>query len=459
MSELDYNVKQKIHFTGIGGISMSSLAHILLTKGFTVTGSDWNESDLTRELAAMGATIYVGQRAENITEDIDTLVYTAAVKPDNPELVRAGELGIPCISRADFLGLMMKNYPTAICVSGTHGKTTTTSLVSQILLDAETDPTIMVGGILPSIGGNTRIGGSGYMLAEACEYTNSFLSFFPTIAVILNVRPDHLDFFKDLDDIRHSFKCFADLLPADGTLVINGEIENLSYFTEGLPCKFVTYGIDGDYDYTARNITFNERACGAYDLFIKGEYICHVQLGITGMHNVSNSLAAVAVAGDLGLSIEAACASCGAFTGVDRRFQIKGDLGGVTVVDDYAHHPDEINATMSAALNYPHKKLWVVFQPHTYSRTVAHMDAFAESLAKADAVVLADIYAAREQNTFGISSADLQKKVAELGTPCYYFPSFDEIENFLLENCTQGDVLITMGAGDVVNIGNSLLGL
>ena len=458
MQNIDFNFKQKVHFIGIGGISMSSLAQVLLSRGFPVSGSDSKASDLTRQLEAEGALISIGQSADNITPDIQMVVYTAAISEENPELKKAREKGIPCVTRADFLGQLMKNYETTICVSGTHGKTTTTSMLSEIFLDAETDPTIMVGGILPSINGNTRIGHSGNFITEACEYTNSFLSFFPTVAVVLNVKADHMDFFKDLDDIRKSFRRFVDLLPADGTLVINGEIENLEYFTEGLNCRILSFGLKKDCTFHAENISYNELACPEYDLYINGTFEEHVSLCVPGEHNIYNSLAAIAAAYAVGLGVPESVASVGKFHGVDRRFQYKGKIGGVTVIDDYAHHPDEIEATLKAALNLPHRKLWVVFQPHTYSRTEAFMEDFADKLSAADAVILAEIYPAREKNVHGTSSRQIQVLIQEKGTECYYFPTFDEIENFLLENCENGDVFITMGAGDVVLIGDSLLG-
>ncbi len=456
--KVDFSKKQHIHFIGIGGISMSSLANVLLSRGFDVSGSDQKTSDLTDELKEKGATIYIDQCAENITDDTDLVVYTAAIHEDNPELIAAKEKDIPCMVRAEFLGELMQNYKQAVCVSGTHGKTTTTSLISQIMLDADTDPTIMVGGILPAIGGNTRIGNSDNFITEACEYTNSFLSFFPTIEVILNVKADHLDFFKDLDDIRNSFKKYTRLLPKDGTLVINGEIEDLSYFIDGLDCNLLDFGINGDFNFTAKNVSYDEFARAKYDLYFDDEFIEKVELNIPGEHNVYNSLAALACAHSLGLDLKAACKSVSSFKGVDRRFQYKGEVGGVTIIDDYAHHPDEIEATLLAAKKCPHKKLWVVFQPHTYTRTAALMDEFATSLSLSDAVVLADIYAAREQNVFGITSENLKEKIANLGCEAYYFDSFDKIENFLLENCVNGDLLITLGAGDVYLVGENLLG-
>ena len=457
MKENQLNGKKHIHFIGIGGINMSALANVSLTKGLTVSGSDSKKSELVEELRAKGASIQIGQRAENITDDIDLVVYTAAISDTNPELAQARAMGIETMVRADFLGLLMKEYEIVICVSGTHGKTTTTSLISQIFLDEEADPTIMVGGMLPSIGGNARIGHSGSLITEACEYTNSFLSFFPTMEVILNVQADHLDFFKDLNDIRHSFREYTRLLPDDGTLIINGEIEDLSYFKDGLECRILTFGLDDTCDFVAKNITKNDMACDSFDVYHDDECLGHVDLKIPGRHNIYNALAAVTAAYALEIPLDHACASISSFRGVDRRFELKGSFNGVTLIDDYAHHPDEIRATLTAALDYPHEKLWVIFQPHTYSRTKAFLNEFADALSLADTVVLTDIYAAREVNTFGVSSKDIQERILAKGKDCYYFDTFEESEKFLKENCKHGDVLITMGAGDVYLVGESLL--
>ena len=458
MYELDFNTPAKIHFTGIGGISMSGLAEIMLSKGFTVTGSDSRESEITKHLESLGATIYYGQKASNVAADTEVLIYTAAVKADNPELVAATEMNIPLLTRAEFLGQIMKNYHTAIGVSGTHGKTTTTSMLSQIMLEANTDPTILVGGIMPAINGNTRIGHSDNMITEACEYTNSFLSFAPTIGIILNVAADHLDFFKDLDDIRHSFRRYAELIPEDGALVINSDIDNLDYFTEGLKCNIITVGSDPEKSmYSAANITYDEFARGSYDLVVNGETKTHIVLKVTGEHNIYNSLASIAAAHFMGIDDNSIIAGLQQYGGTDRRFQYKGKVNGVTIIDDYAHHPTEIRATLTAARNYPHGRIICVFQPHTYSRTKAFLNDFADVLSMADVVVLADIYAAREQNTYGISSKDILDLLLEKGVNAHYFPSFEEIEKFLSENCVNGDLLITMGAGNVVEIGEDLL--
>lgn len=455
---IDFEKVKKIHFIGIGGISMSALAEIVMAKGIKVSGSDRQSSDITRHLEKAGAFIVYEQTGKNITEDIDMVVYTAAISSDNDELKTALEKNIPTMVRADFLGLLMKEYKTAVCVAGTHGKTTTTSMLAHILMEGEKDPTILVGGILDSIGGNLRIGHSENFVTEACEYTNSFLSFFPTTAIVLNVCADHLDFFKDIDDIRHSFKEFIKLVPDDGLVVLNGDIPNIEYFTEGLKCRVVTVGKDIEKNnISASDITVNEKACCSYNLIVNGENKGRISLSVTGEHNVYNSLAAIASALDMGISVEKIEAGLKSYGGTERRFEYKGSFNGVTVIDDYAHHPDEIKATLDTAKNYPHKDIWVVFQPHTYSRTKALLKEFGEALSKADHVVLADIYAAREKDTLGISSENVAEQVALHGTDVHYIGNFEEIKKFLKKSCTQGDLLITMGAGDIVNIGNDLI--
>lgn len=458
MYQIDFNKTGHVHFTGIGGISMSALAEILLSRGFTVSGSDSHESDLTKHLVSLGADIVYEQKKENITPDIDLLVYTAAVKQDNPELVEALELSVPMLSRAELLGQIMKNYSTAICVSGTHGKTTTTSMISQILLEEECDPTILVGGIFSSINGNARIGHSSNFITEACEYTNSFLSFFPSIAVILNVREDHMDFFKDINDIRNSFKKFASLVPPKGAIIINSDIENYEYFTEGLSCKIITFGTDEKKsNYSAANITYNKLACASYDLVVNGEIKAHIELKVPGEHNIINSLSAIATCQNIGIDYPVIVEGLKKYCGTDRRFQYKGTVNGVTIVDDYAHHPDEISVTLKTAANYPHNNVWCVFQPHTFSRTKTFMKEFAQSLSLADKVILADIYPARETDNLGISSQNLYDEIKSLGTEVYYLHSFEEIKEFVLKNCINDDLLITMGAGDIVNVGNELV--
>ena len=459
MYKIDFNNPCHIYFMGIGGISMSAFAELLHSEGFTISGSDMKESKITNHLESKGIHIFYGQRASNITKNIDLVVYTAAISSFNPEFVAAKEAGIPMMDRAEMVGQVMANYDVPIAISGTHGKTTTTSMLSHIFLSAKKDPTISVGGILKAIDGNLRIGQSENFITEACEYTNSFLKFNPKISIILNIEADHLDFFKDLDDIRNSFYLFAKRLPEDGTLIINGTINDYKSLMSDINCKMISYGFNKAlYDYAAENITFNEYGFGEYDLYRQGTFQQHIHLSVVGTHNVSNSLAAIAAAEAAGISLECVQDGLDQFHGTDRRFELKGNIGGVTIIDDYAHHPTEIKATLSAAKRYPANSVWCVFQPHTYTRTKAFLHEFAEALSLADHVVLADIYAAREANPGDISSKDILKLLQDLETDVYYFPSFDEIENFLLEKCNNGDLLITMGAGDVVTIGEALLG-
>lgn len=458
MYKLNFNNPIHVHFIGIGGISMSGLAEILLDEGFTISGSDSKESDLTKHLEAKGISVFYGQKASNIIPGIDLVVYTAAIHEDNPEFAEAKAQGLPMLSRAELLGQIMDNYEQSIAVAGTHGKTTTTSMISQILLEAKTDPTITVGGILEAINGNLRVGESEVFISEACEYTNSFLNFRPKYSIILNVEAEHLDFFKDLDDIRKSFHKFAANTLADGATIINGEIDNYAEIVEGLPQKIITYGLNSSYDYYAENITYDEKACAIFSVMHDGQKIMDVHLNVPGKHNVSNSLAAIALCDIMNIPNEAVISGLLKFGGANRRFQYKGKIDGITIIDDYAHHPTEIKATLTAAANYPHERLVLVFQPHTYSRTKAFLDDFAEVLSMADVVVLADIYAAREQNTYGVSSKDILNLLKKKGTEAYYLPSFEEIEKFLLKNCINGDLLITMGAGNVVEIGEALLG-
>ena len=459
MYQIDFKNPISIYFVGIGGISMSGLAEVLHQAGFRVSGSDWHASAITQALEAKGIRIFYGESRTHISDDIDCAVLTAAVHEDNEEFQAIREKKIPYLSRAELLGQMMRNYEMPIAISGTHGKTTTTSMVSEILLHADVDPTLSIGGILKTIGGNIRVGKSGYFVTEACEYTNSFLSFFPRVGIILNVEEDHMDFFKDLDDIRNSFRKFAQLLPEDGCLIINGDIENYEEITEGLVCRVITYGFGENCDYHATDILHMEQTHSCFTLHDPDGSSRSFTLNVPGDHNISNAMAAIALADFLGIASDVTMEGLAAFSGTDRRFEYKGSICGVTVIDDYAHHPTEITATLKAAQDYPHNTLWCVFQPHTYTRTKAFLQDFAKALCLADRVVLADIYAARETDTLGISSRTLQEEILKLGHNCDYFSTFDEIENFLLENCTMGDVLITMGAGDVLKIGENLLGI
>ena len=457
MYKINFEKPVHVHFIGIGGISMSGLAEILLKENFIISGSDNKESALTTHLEQAGARIFYGQKASNIIDGIDVVVYTAAIREDNEEYMAAKNAGLPMLSRAELLGQLMTNYEVPIAVSGTHGKTTTTSMLSHILLAAEKDPTISVGGILKAIGGNIRVGNSGVFVTEACEYTNSFLHFLPKISIILNIDEDHLDFFKDLDDIRCSFRRFAELLPEDGTLVINGAIPDLHEITDGLRCNVRTFGLDSSMNYGATNICHNAKGEASFDFIKNGEFIDRVSLSVNGNFNVENALASIAVADIIGISVKVSEAGLKSFTGTKRRFERKGKFDGINIIDDYAHHPTEIIASLKAAKHFPHREMWCIFQPHTYTRTKALFNEFVDALTLPDHVILTDIYAAREVNTIGISSKDVADALKERGADVYYFPTFEEIENFCRENCQNGDLLITMGAGDVVNIGENLL--
>ena len=457
MYQIDFKKPIHVHFIGIGGISMSGLAEILLKENFTISGSDSKPSALTAHLVNLGATIFFPQKAENIIDGVDVVVYTAAIHADNPEFAEAVRQGLPMLSRAELLGQLMMNYKIPIAISGTHGKTTATSMLSHILLEADTDPTISVGGMLHTIGGNIRVGHSDIFVTEACEYTNSFLNFLPKIGVILNVEQDHMDFFKDIHEIRESFHKFAALLPQDGALIIHKNIESIETITTGLDCPVITYSETQDADYSAKDIVFDERGNASFNLYRRNVLADHIILSVAGKHNVSNALSAIAVADLLEIPMEVIKTGIRSFTGTDRRFQYKGETNGFTIIDDYAHHPTEIRATLTSAFHYPHREIWCIFQPHPYTSPKAFFHEFAEALSLADHVILADIYAARETDTLGMTSEALAEEIKRIGGDAYYLSSFEEIEKFVLKKVIHGDLLITMGAGDVVNIGESLL--
>ncbi len=458
MYKVDFNKPCRVYFMGIGGISMSGLAEILIQAGFSVSGSDIKESDVTKTLEACGAKINIGQMASNINDDIDLVVYTAAISKDNEEFIEVQKRNIPMLTRAQLLGQIMSNYKYGIAISGTHGKTTTTSMMSHVLLKADTDPTISIGGMLDVIGGNIRVGQSEYFVTEACEYTNSYHEFNPYVSIILNVDEDHLDFFSGIDEIVQSFKTFAEKLPNNGLLVINGDMEHKDIIVSDLSCNIYTFGLNEDNKYSATDITFDEMGHPTYTLVVDGVKKDTITLHSTGIHNVVNSLSVVAVCDFLGIGMNFAKEGFLSCTSAKRRFELKGTTSnGVIVVDDYAHHPTEIAATLTAAKNTPHNELWCVFQPHTYTRTYALLDKFAESLAVCDHVILADIYAAREKDTGKVSSKDLELKINELGGNAEYIGDFLSIENFLQKNCKKNDLLITMGAGNVDFIGERIL--
>lgn len=359
MYQLDLSTPMHVYFSGIGGISMSGLARILKSRGFEVSGSDRASSSITDGLAADGIRVFIGQNKENITPDIDLVVFTAAIRPDNPEYIAVMENGIPFINRSVLLGQIMRGYKDPVAVSGTHGKTTTTSMISEIMIEAGTDPTLSIGGILDSIGGNVRIGNSPYFAAEACEYTNSFLDMYPGIGIILDIDADHLDFFKDLEDIRRSFRKFAERIPEDGALILNTQIPDYHEICDGLPCDVILYGPDSSADYWPEDIRYDEYARPTYTLCSRnndGTVLRQtVTTGVPGEHNIYNSMAAAAAADRLGIPREHTVKALAGYSGTQRRFQILGTRNGFTVIDDYAHHPTEIAATLRTALNVPHR--------------------------------------------------------------------------------------------------------
>ena len=459
MRYIDFSNPCHVHFIGIGGISMSGFAKLLHNKGFVVTGSDMKKSELTEELEGLGITCRYSCAPENVPEDCDVVVYTAAIKEDNAEFLEAKRRGIPAIDRAGMVGDIMLHYKRNISVAGTHEKTTTTSMMSLILLEAGLDPTVSVGGVLSAIGGQVRDGGLGNMVIESCEYTDSFLKFHPTHAIITNIEAEHLDYFKTLENERASYKKFTDLLPADGILTIEKSIPDYEVLFKDVKCPLITYSSkDSSADYYAKDITYNEYDMGSFTL-MKGETpVGKISLSVVGEHNVSNATGIAVLALELGIPFEDIQKGLAKYTGTARRFEKKGEFHGALIVDDYAHHPTEMEATLKAAVKYPHKTLWCIFQPHTYSRTITFKDEICKALSMADRVLLVDIYAAREKDPGTISSKMLAEEIKnQYGKITHYFPTFDSAEKFLSENLGEGDLLITMGAGNVVKIGEDLL--
>lgn len=449
--------KEHIYFIGIGGISMSGLAEILASRGHQVSGTDVKETAVTKHLQSLGIHINFEHRAENITDDITLVVYTAAIHDDNPELRAAHEKGIRIMDRAHLLGQIMDEYHDSVAVSGTHGKTTTTSMVSEILLAAEKDPTITVGGILPTIGSNLRIGNSPYFVAEACEYFDSFLQFNPFIAIILNVESDHLDYFKTLENIRRSFHAFAQRVPDKGLLVISEKIDHVEELTDGLTCHVETFGLSEKANWRAENIVHEADGRNSFDVYHNGAFFTTIHLHIPGEHNITNALAAIGASAFLGAAPEDCVKGLHHYTGTERRFQLKGKKDGITVIDDYAHHPTEIKAALAAAQNVQHNTTWCVFQPHTFSRTRFLFDEFGEAFGDADEIIIADIFAARETDDGTVSAAQLAERIAQTGKSARYVGDFAAIEAYLREHCKSGDLLMTVGAGDVYKIGENFL--
>lgn len=443
-----------VHMIGIGGISMSALAEMLIHFGYRVSGSDTRESNLTQELESKGAQIVIGQCAENI-KNPDLVCYTAAISENNPELVTARKLDVPVIERAELLGAVMELYKYPIAVAGTHGKTTATSMLSLVLLAAKTDPTILVGGELPQIGGNYRIGKRDYLPFEACEYVESFLHFKPFLSIITNVEEDHLDYFSGINHIISSFKKFASLTSPLGCNIVCSDDKHACEVVQNVDRKLLKYAIeDKDADYIARDIEFNESGCAEFTIYNREKSLVHICLNVPGKHNILNSLAVCAAADFLGLSMDAVKSGLEQFGGTKRRFERIGKVGGAEIIDDYAHHPTEIRATLTAAKQMKKNNVWVVFQPHTFTRTKALLDEFAEVLQLADKVMICDVYPAREEYDGTIHSCDLAFKIPN----AVYMSDNRAVERYLRANICDGDMVITMGAGDVYKIGYNLVG-
>ena len=446
----------QVHFVGIGGISMSGLAEILLQRGYTVTGSDLKESHITRRLIEKGARVFIGHHPANV-QGAQLVVHTAAVKADNTEIQEAHKRNIPVIDRATLLGQIMEAYPYSIAVSGSHGKTTTTSMLSTILLHADLDPTILVGGELDTIGGNVRTGSSPYFITEACEYVESFLHFKPYIAIILNIDADHLDYFKDINHIYRAFSKFAHLVPPNGYTVGCADDPLVVELLPQLQCNTVSYGIHGPSDWKACDIHYDDRGMACFKAYYKGKFMGEVDLSIPGKHNVYNALAATAAAHALGIPFQVIKEALTAYRGTHRRLELKGKMGDIIVLDDYAHHPTEIKATLETVQHYPHNRIWCVFQPHTYTRTKKLFNEFVHAFEQADRLIITDIYAAREKDTGEVHSRDLVQAISQTGQPCMYMQTFEEIAKYLKDNISPGDIVITVGAGDIYRVGDMLL--
>ena len=440
------------HLIGIGGVSMSSLAEVLQGMGIAVSGSDMNQNKNVQSLMEKGIPVTIGHKAETITKEIEFVVRTAAVHDDNPEIIRAHGLGIPVFERTQAWGAISKDYSNALCISGTHGKTTTTSMWTHIMMAADKDPTVMIGGTLPLLNAGHRVGHGNTIIMEACEYYNSFLSLHPTVAVILNVEADHLDFFKDLQDVENSFREFALRTPEDGYVVANRDDANTMATIRGIPRKVMTFGLSKEADVYAENIEFLG-ANSHFDVMFKGKLFTDVTLHVPGLHNVKNALAATAAAICLGVRPNAVKYGLAGFNGAGRRFEFKGKFNGADVYDDYAHHPGELKALLDTVEELNYKRCILVFQPHTYTRTAALFEDFVTQLKRPDVLLLAEIFAAREKNTIGISSAALAERVEG----AEFFPTFPELEEELMRKAQPGDIILTVGAGDVYKIGDNIV--
>ncbi|MEQ2400041.1 UDP-N-acetylmuramate--L-alanine ligase [Peptoniphilus hominis (ex Hitch et al. 2025)] len=453
---IDDSKYKNIFFIGIGGISMSALAELMLHKGYKVYGSDRMPSINTEKLEKNGATIYYEHKKEHI-ENMDLVIFTDAISFDNEEYMAAVKEKIDLVDRATFLGAIMKNYKNSIAVSGTHGKTTTTSMITEIIKDLDLNPTIMLGGQLKDIDGNIKIGDENLFLTEACEYKANILKYFPTTEIILNIDEDHLDYFDNIDHIIRTFKGYVDNLHADDYVILNVDDENVETLFPIDNCKVFTFGIKNDADLRAKNIDFSEDGFPTYDLYLKGKKICHVELSVLGRHNVLNSLAAIAATYVNNIPLEDAIIGLKNYKGVERRLEEKGYYKGTKIMDDYAHHPTEIKSSIHAIKNACKGKLYTIFQPHTYTRTKLLLDAFANSFDESDVIIITDIYSAREKDYGDIHSKTLRDAISDHRDNAFYISGFEDIVKFIKENIKKDDVVVTMGAGDVYKIGEMIL--
>ncbi|WP_425447813.1 UDP-N-acetylmuramate--L-alanine ligase [Dethiothermospora halolimnae] len=451
-----YNNKFKhIHFIGIGGISMSGLAEILISEGYEVSGSDEKYSPIIERLESKGARVYIGHNKENIT-NADLIIYTDAISNDNEELLEANKRKIETINRGNFLGQLMKVYDKSVGISGTHGKSTTTGMLSVILNNSSINPTILLGGVLDDLEGTVKIGDNSCLVTEACEYKANILKFHPSIGIILNIEEDHLDYYRDLNHIIDTFTDFTKNIPKDGFLVINNDDDNCKSVINNSNCDVVTFGIKNNSDYLAKDITFTKEGFPKYKLLVN-DHEYSVELKVMGVHNVYNSLAAIVTAHKCGVPLKEAIDNLKYYNGTHRRLEYKGSINNIKIIDDYAHHPTAIKSTLESIKKISPKKVWCVFQPHTYTRTKSLLEEFSNSFSKADKVIIPDIYPAREKDTGLIHSVDLVDKLKKKNVDTIYIKDFDEISSYLLNNCSDGDVVITMGAGDVYKIGDQLI--
>lgn len=457
--ERNFNINnyKHIHMIGIGGVSMSGIAEILVHSGIKVTGSDASNSETIKKLRNLGVNVNIGHDLIN-SRNANLIVYTAAIKANDPELIQARNFNIPTMERADFLGEITKLYKDTICISGTHGKTTTTSMVSLCFLEANFDPTIQVGANLKQIDGNNHIGKSDYFIIEACEYVESFLKFFPKSEIILNIDNDHLDYFKNFENIKNAFIKYVKLLPEDGFLVLNGDDNNCLDLANHSKAKSITYGVTNtNVDFYAKNLICDDDGFYQFDAYKNGEFFERIKLSVPGTHNVSNALGCIALCDSYGISSEHIKNALYKFTGANRRFEYVGSYKNIKVFDDYAHHPTEIKTVANSIKNKKHNESWAIFQSHTYSRTQNLLNEFAEVLSEFDHVIITDIYAAREINTFGITPQDLVNKINAYGNKAIYISKFEDIANYIKENTKDNDIVLTVGAGTITQLGKLIV--